>query len=93
VKYLFSILLLCFLSADWLEQDENKFVSKSMSSSLVIAWHTTVWGLAKWGIRSTNVQISTNVDRSTNVQISTSAPILPNPCYVHTLLKRLCFPV
>jgi len=38
--------------------------------------------LAKWGIRSTNVQISTNVDRSTKVQFSTNAPILPNPCCV-----------
>ena len=41
---------------------------------------TTFWGLAKWGIRSTNVQISTNVDRSTKAQFSTNAPILPNPC-------------
>ena len=35
----------------------------------------TFWGLAKWGIRSTNVQISTNVDRSTNAQFSANAPI------------------
>jgi hypothetical protein len=48
--------------------------------SVVLRLHLTVCGLAKWGISSTNVQISTNVDRSTNAQFSTNAPILPNPC-------------
>jgi hypothetical protein len=47
--------------------------------------------LAKWGIRSTNVQISTNVDRSTNAQFSTNAPILPNPSYVCKIIK-LAYP-
>ena len=39
----------------------------------------TFCNLAKWGIRSTNVQISTNVDSSTNAQFSTSAPICQTP--------------
>jgi len=40
----------------------------------------TVCGLAKAGIRSTNVQYTTNVDSSTNVQFTTSALLLPNRC-------------
>ena len=40
----------------------------------------TFWGLAKWGIRSTKVQISTNVDRSTNAQFTTKFAIVPNVC-------------